>query len=123
MVCLEFNLYPSFKSARSVNLPSMTYRETSSLRRGLNKALLVILAVALLLYPLDWAVWRVRVAMGSGMGTVTITDLTAATLKGNHFEVYSADTAPVSCSRSLLPQGGAGACWWLKRHPQEITQY
>lgn len=101
----------------------MAYREPSPLRRWLNKVLLVILAVALLLYPVDWAIWHIRVAAGGGMGTVTISDLTAATLKGNHFEVYSADTTAVSCSRSLLPQAGAGACWWLKRHPQQITQY
>lgn len=57
------------------------------------------------------------------MGTVTVTSMTAATLKGNHFEVYSTDTAPVSCSNSLFSQAGAGACWWLRRHPQQITQY
>ena len=57
--------------------------------------------------------------MGSVMGTST----TAATLKGNRFEVYSQNTMPMGCSQSLLPEGGAGACWWLSRHPQVITQY
>ncbi len=57
------------------------------------------------------------------MDEVTVTSTTAATLKGNHFEVYSQSTGSVPCSRSLLPQAGAGACWWLRRHPQIITQY
>jgi hypothetical protein len=101
----------------------MAYAHPGSLRLWLSRSLFGLIAVGLLLYPVDWAVWRLRVATGGGMGTVAVTALTAATLKGNRFEVYSADTTPVSCSRSLLPQAGAGACWWLQRHPQQITQY
>ncbi len=85
--------------------------------------MLAVLAAVLLLYPLDWLFWRVRMATGSGMGSATVTAMTAATLKGNRFEVYSQNTTQVNCSRSLLPQAGAGACWWLQRHPQAVTQY
>ena len=85
--------------------------------------LLGVIAIFLLLYPLDWAVWRLRTALGHGMDTVQVTAMTAATLKGNHFEVYSQDTSSAPCSRSLLPEAGAGACWWLRRHPQLVTQY
>ena len=60
---------------------------------------------------------------GSGMDTAVVTQTTAATLKGNHFEVYSQETTTVNCSRSLLPEAGAGPCWWLRRHPQIVTQY
>ena len=85
--------------------------------------MLAVLAGFLLLYPSDWLFWRVRMAAGSGMGSATVTAMTAATLKGNRFEVYSQNTTQVNCSRSLLPQAGAGACWWLQRHPQAVTQY
>jgi len=27
-----------------------------------------------------------------------------------------AGTATVDCSRSLFPQAGSGACWWLRRN-------
>lgn len=101
----------------------MAYRQVTPWRRWLQKAVFTVFAIGLVLYPADWLVWRLRVAAGGGMGSVTVTSVTAATLKGNRFEVYSADTAPVSCSRSLFPQGGAAACWWLARHPQQITQY
>ena len=84
---------------------------------------MIVVGAGLLAYPLDWTLWKIRMATGNGMGSVTVTSLTAATLKGNHFEVYSQETAPVACSRSLLPEAGAGACWWLRRHPTRIQQY
>lgn len=90
---------------------------------GLRRICVTLLALGLLAYPADWAIWRMRMGHGSGMGSVSVTLTTAATLKGNHYEVYSQDTAPVECSRSLLPQAGAGACWWLRRHPELIKQY
>lgn len=93
------------------------------LRRQLDRVVLSIIGAALLLYPLDWAIWRLRVAAGGGMGSVNVTTTTAATLKGNRFEVYGQVAAPVTCSRSLLPQAGSGACWWLSRHAQAVTQY
>ena len=93
------------------------------LRRRLNKVLLGLLACVLLAYPLDWVLWRLRVAAGGGMASADVNSMTAATLKGNHFEVYSQETAQVQCSLSLLPEAGAGPCWWVRRHPQQITQY
>lgn len=94
-----------------------------SYRRPLRRASLAFLAVLLLVYPLDWLVWRVRSVAGSGMGTVVVSSSDAATLKGNHFEVYAPVVAPAPCSRSLLPEAGAGPCWWLRRHTDQITQY
>lgn len=82
------------------------------------------LAAGLLLaYPADWLLWRVRMLAGNGMGTAVVIETTAATLKGNRFEVYSQQTTSVNCSNSLLPEAGAGPCWWLHRHPQIVTQY
>ncbi|HLI77056.1 MAG TPA: hypothetical protein VKV02_08925 [Acidobacteriaceae bacterium] len=101
----------------------MKSRKAAPLRHSLQTAGLIALAILLLAYPLDWVVWRVRLAAGNGLDTVDVTDTTAATLKGNHFEVYSQQTTSVNCSRSLLPEAGAGPCWWLRRHPQRITQY
>lgn len=94
-----------------------------SYRRPVGRALVVLLALILAAYPLDWAVWRVRSAFGAGMDSVAVSSAPAATLKGNHFEVYAPTVEEVSCSRSVLPEAGAGACWWLRRHQQQITQY
>ncbi len=101
----------------------MRPRKPVPLRRTFQRAGVILLGAALVTYPLDWAVWRVRLAAGSGMGSVDVTEATAATLKGNRFEVYSQQTLTVNCSRSLLPEAGAGPCWWLHRHPSSVTQY
>lgn len=98
-------------------------RQPTPLARQVRTAALVLLAILLLAYPLDWAIWRLRLAAGSGMSAVDVTDMTAATLKGNRFEIYSEQTTTVTCSRSLLPEADAGPCWWLRRHPQRVTQY
>jgi hypothetical protein len=29
----------------------------------------------------------------------------------------------VECSESLFDQGGSGACWQLRRHPQVMERY
>ena len=75
--------------------------------------LAVLTAVVFLV---DWGVWEVRVARGSGMGTVVVYQVVVAPLKGGKEEYYSDGQAEVSCSRSLFPQAGSGACWWLRRH-------
>lgn len=93
------------------------------MRHNLQRGGVFLLTVLLLAYPLDWAVWRVRMLFGNGMGSVALTETTAATLKGERFEIEQQQTTEVNCSRSLLPQAGAGACWWLRRHPAVVTQY
>ena len=81
-----------------------------------------LLLAALLAFPLDWLVWRLRVAAGGGMDTTTVTQVTIASLKGNKDEYYMDGETAVSCSRSVFPQAGAGACWWLRRHNQLLTR-
>jgi hypothetical protein len=80
--------------------------------RWLGNALLWLAAAAAVLYIVDWAVWRVR----GGMGTVAVNRVVVAPLKGNKEEYYADGTATVSCSQSIFPQAGAGACWWIQRH-------
>jgi hypothetical protein len=75
--------------------------------------LMVALAV---LYVGDWAVWRLRVAKGGGMGSVVVSSIVVLPLKDNKEEYDWGGTAEVSCSRSIFPQAGSGACWWLRRH-------
>jgi hypothetical protein len=82
-----------------------------------------LLALAAAAYPLDWAVWRVRVAAGGGMGQATVTHFTVAELKGSKESYYFDGTTQMECSESLFPEAGAGACWWLARHPQVIDRY
>ena len=79
--------------------------------------------VALLIWPADWLIWRVREAANAGTGQFTVSGFTVASLKGNKEMYYYEGTEPAECSRSLFPHGGNSACWWLRRHPEAITRY
>lgn len=83
----------------------------------------VIFAIALLIYPADWLVWKARTLFGGGMDSVQVSRVTVAELKGNKEEYYPEGTDTATCSRSLFPQGGNDACWWLRRHPQIVDRY
>lgn len=82
----------------------------------LSRCLLGILFGIGLIYAGDWAVWKVNMAHGKGMGQMTVGRLQVATLKGNKEEYFPDGNEDVTCSRSLFPQAGEGSCWWLARH-------
>ena len=82
--------------------------------------LLVALA---LIYVGDWAVWRMRVAAGGGMGSVQVTRMVVASLKGNKEEYYPQGSETVACSQSIFPWVGGGACWWVRRNPMVLERY
>jgi hypothetical protein len=82
----------------------------------------ILLLIAALAYPLDFVVWRVRVARGGGMGTVQVDRFTIADLKGGKEDYYPNGTETVACSKSLYPQEGHNPCWWVER-PREVDQH
>jgi hypothetical protein len=47
---------------------------------------------------------------------VQVNQLLATPLKGNKMEYDLIGTVPQTCSRSIFPQKGNPACWWLQRH-------
>jgi hypothetical protein len=85
-------------------------------RRILGKTVAGLIVALVIVYVCDWAVWRVRVARGGGMGSVVVSSIVVMPLKDNKEEYDWGGTAEVSCSRSIFPQAGSGACWWLRRH-------
>ena len=91
--------------------------------RGVLRGVLGLVAVAAVAYPIDWAVWRVRVARGGGMGAVQVDHFTVAELKGGKEDYYPDGTEVVACSRSIYPEGGNNACWWVERHREVIERY
>jgi hypothetical protein len=84
--------------------------------------LYLVLAV-IAAYPIDWAIWKLRVATGGGMGQEQVSHMTSAAMKGGKASYYYDGTAMMDCSKSLFPQAGVGACWWVKRHPVVVTEY
>jgi hypothetical protein len=85
-------------------------------KRILGRTVAGLIVALVVVYVCDWAVWRVRVARGGGMGSVAVSSIVVMPLKDNKEEYDWGGTADVSCSRSIFPQAGSGACWWLRRH-------
>jgi len=85
-------------------------------KRILVRTVAGLIVALVVLYVGDWAVWRLRVAKGGGMGSVVVSSIVVLPLKDNKEEYDWGGTAEVSCSQSIFPQAGSGACWWLRRH-------
>jgi hypothetical protein len=84
--------------------------------RQVTAVVIVLLVLFGALYAGDWLVWRWRVARGTGYGTVEVHQFLATSLKGNKTEYDLTGTIQQQCSRSIFPQQGDSACWWLERH-------
>jgi hypothetical protein len=86
------------------------------MKRVLFRALVGVVGFVVLLYLGDWCVLRVRASHGTAYGTVQVNQFLATQLKGNKVEYDWMGVAPETCSRSIFPQSGNPACWWLERH-------
>jgi hypothetical protein len=82
-----------------------------------------VLLAAALLYLVDFAVWRTRVARGGGMGSVVVDLYTVADLKGGKEDYYANGTVSMPCSKSIYPQAGNNPCWWAQRHREVVQHY
>jgi hypothetical protein len=88
----------------------------AQVKRIIGRVAVGLLAALSVLYVGDWGVWRARVALGGGMGSVTVNTIIVLPLKGNKEEYDEGGVATVPCSQSIFPQAGSGACWWLQRN-------
>jgi hypothetical protein len=79
-------------------------------------ALLYLLAIALLLWCGDWAVWRIRVWHGTGYSSVQVTQLLLTPLKNHRVKADAENVIDQPCALSIFPHGGHDPCWWLRRH-------
>jgi hypothetical protein len=93
------------------------------MRRILIRIVVGLVVALAVVYVGDWAVWRIRVARGGGMGSVVVSTMVVASLKGNKEEYYPQGTQTVVCSQSIFPQVGGGACWWLQRNREVEVRY
>ncbi|HEV8048404.1 MAG TPA: hypothetical protein VGP35_11770 [Terriglobales bacterium] len=87
--------------------------------RRLGQFVIAALVLFALLYAVDWIVIQVRIAHGTAYGTVEVNQFLATPLKGNKVEYDLMGTVQETCSRSIFPQKGNPACWWLERHKSQ----
>ena len=85
------------------------------MRKVLGRMIVWLFGAVIAFYAGDWAVWRARVAMGGGMGTVEVGVLIESPLKNGREQYDWGGEQDVDCSRSVFPHAGEGACWWLAR--------
>ena len=78
-------------------------------------AIRILIAAVIVLYLIDWAMLRIRIARGNAYGKVQIDQYLSTPLKGNKAEYDYLGTTTVSCCRSIFPHGSA-PCWWRERH-------
>lgn len=100
----------------------MTPTLRQRLRRAFFATTLGLVAIAALVFGVDYAVLRVRVAANwNPYGTVTVNHYTAVLQKNGKTSLTFDPPAPWTCVNSLFPHGGNLPCWYLRRHPDQRT--
>jgi hypothetical protein len=79
----------------------------------------IIAILAELFYLGDWAVLRIRVAHGTGYGSVQVHQFLATSLKGSKTEYDLTGTVQQTCNHSIFSHSGNQPCWWLQRHSSQ----
>lgn len=85
------------------------------MKRPFRLVLHALLALIVLVYMIDWTTLRIRMAHGTGFGTVNVDQFLSTPLKGNKDEYDFMGTVSEPCSHSIFPHG-ASPCWWLAKH-------
>jgi hypothetical protein len=85
----------------------------------LSQVVIVMVVLAGMLYVGDWVVLQVRITHETAYGMVEVNQFLATPLKGNKVEYDLVGTVQETCSRSIFPQKGNPACWWLERHKSQ----
>jgi hypothetical protein len=88
------------------------------MKRILWIAIRALIAVVIVVYLVDWAILRIRIARGTAYGTVQVDQYLSTPLKGNKAEFDYLGPASISCVRSIFPHG-APPCWWVERHKDQ----
>jgi hypothetical protein len=88
-------------------------------RRRLPYVLVALVVLVGILYAGDCLVFRYRVSKGTALGSVEVDQFLATPLKGQKTEYDLVGSGQQTCSRSIFPQQGNSACWWLKRHSSQ----
>jgi len=85
------------------------------MKRKIWNAVRLLIALLIVLYLVDWAVFRTRMTRGTAFSSVQVDQYLSTPLKGNKAEYDYLGTTTVTCARSIFPHG-AVPCWWRNRH-------
>ncbi|MFZ0322326.1 MAG: hypothetical protein WAL56_24575 [Candidatus Sulfotelmatobacter sp.] len=93
------------------------------LKRLTAVTLLTLAALVLLVYGLDYIVFRYRLRSGGGFGQVTVTGYDAIPQKSGKTLFMFHDPQQQTCVNSLFPRAGYVPCWYLRRHSDQATNF
>jgi len=92
------------------------------LRRIFRATLLGLLGAVILIYGVDFTVFRIRAALNrNAYGSVTVTHYYAVLQKNGKTQFIFDPPAPEACVNALFPHLGSPPCWYLTRHPEQRT--
>jgi len=92
------------------------------LRRIFLGGVLLLLAIAILTYGIDFALFRARVAANRNpYGSVVVRHYYSVAQKNGRTQFIFDPPAAESCVNSLFPHAGLQPCWYLSRHPERRT--
>lgn len=89
------------------------------MNRFFKTGLLGLLLAVLVLYLGDLAMFVAKKRQGTAYGSIVVNQFLTTPLKGQKEEYDVVGSADVTCSRTIFPQPGMPACWWLARHRNE----
>jgi hypothetical protein len=89
------------------------------LLRLIGGSILVVVALALIAYVVDYGVFRYRLAKNAAYGQVTVTTYDAVLQKNGKTEFLFDPPQAETCVNALFPHAGFSPCWYLQRHPEQ----
>jgi hypothetical protein len=85
----------------------------------MKRFLLILGAVAIVLYGVDLLSVKLRIPRRETYSTVTVHTYYVVKLKSGRSEYDYAGDHEVDCSNSVFPQLGLRPCWYVTRHTEE----
>lgn len=83
-------------------------------------SLIAVIAACVLLYAVDYLIWRYKLSTGQGpYGTVAVQFYYAIEEKNGKTEYDYQPPQPDTCVNSLFPHAGYTPCWYERKHPEK----
>jgi hypothetical protein len=95
----------------------------SPMKRIAALSLTTLIAIAVLVYGVDYLVWQYKLATGHApYGTVTVQFYYAIQEKNGKTEYDYQPPQPDTCVNSLFPHAGYTPCWYERKHPEKVIR-
>jgi hypothetical protein len=112
----------AYNRGRVNQIPASNLR--ARLRRLFMALLLTIVGVVAVVFVLDYAIFRVRVAGNwNPYGSVIVDHYDAIPQKNGKTQFIFEPPGPQACVHALFPHAGSLPCWYLSRYPEQRTNY